>query len=226
MFSVYPGSVSDASLWTRPVRGSRGPTPAHSRAAIAAAAIALADADGLGAVSMRGVAAALGTGAGSLYRYLNSRDELLDLMVDAAIGELAPDAPAGDWLDAAVALARRQLALYLRHPWLTGVVQRPSTPGPHALAWFDRFLGVLAPLRCGAAAKFEAIAMVTGVVTLFARSANASGSLSFDGVDDTAYPHLATAFAEPAGPGPRDDLVDRTLRSVLAGLLGATGTAG
>lgn len=209
------------------MRGSRGPAPAHSREAIAAAAIALADADGLGGVSMRAVAAALGTGAGSLYRYLNSRDELLDLMVDAAVGELDLAPPTGDWLDAAVALARQQLALYLRHPWMAGLIPRAATPGPHALAWFDHFLGVLAPLRCGAVAKFEAIAMVTGVVTLFARSAAAAGSLSFDGVDVTTYPHLAAAFAEPAAAGPRDDLVDRTLRSVLTGLLApATGTAG
>ncbi|MEK8106005.1 helix-turn-helix domain-containing protein [Micromonospora sp. M12] len=51
-----------------------------------ATAIALADAGGLTAVSMRAVAAALDTGAGSLYRYLSSRDDLLDLMTDRAVG--------------------------------------------------------------------------------------------------------------------------------------------
>ena len=86
--------MSDATprqpIWTRPVRGSRGPAPGRSRDAIVAAAVALADADGLDAVSMRAVATALGTGAGSLYRYLSSRDDLLDLMVDRVAGELRP----------------------------------------------------------------------------------------------------------------------------------------
>src|SRR5690349_18998544 len=78
----------EESIWTRPDRGTRGPRPEHSRAEIAAAAIALADSGGLAAATMRAVAAELGTAAGSLYRYLSSRDDLLDLMVDAALAEL------------------------------------------------------------------------------------------------------------------------------------------
>ena len=122
-------------------------------------------------MSMRAVAAALGTGAGSLYRYLSSRDDLLDLMTDRVVGELRPYPQAdGDWLDAMLLLARRQLALYRRHPWLLDVVQRPTGIGPESLAWFDNCLRILEPVRCAVAAKFEAIAMMTGVVSLVARS--------------------------------------------------------
>ncbi|MEV4122345.1 helix-turn-helix domain-containing protein [Micromonospora sp. NPDC049645] len=207
-------------IWSRPERGSRGPAPTHSRDAIVGAAIALADAEGLAAVSMRAVAAALGTGAGSLYRYLSSRDDLLDLMTDRAVRELRPYPQAeGDWLDTMVLLGRRQLALFGAHPWLLDVFHRPSGIGPETLAWFDNCIRVLEPVRCSAVAKFEAIAMMTGVVSLFARREAGAGAFSFAGVDLAAYPHLVAAFSRPSGPAPRADLVERTLRGLLTGLL-------
>ncbi len=103
--AVGPDRVT---VWNRPDRGTRGPRPEHSRAEIAATGIALADAGGLSAVSMRAVAGALGTVAGSLYRYLSSRDDLLNLMVDAALGELPLEREStGNWLDDLVAPGRR-----------------------------------------------------------------------------------------------------------------------
>jgi AcrR family transcriptional regulator len=184
------------------------------------AAIALADAEGLAAVSMRAVAGALGTGAGSLYRYLSSRDDLLDLMTDRAVGELRPYPQADSgWLDTMVLLGRRQVALFGAHPWLLDVIHRPSGVGPESLAWFDNCIRILEPVRCPVAAKFEAIAMMTGVASLFARRETAAGAFSLAGVDLTAYPHLVAAFGQPTGPAPRADLVERTLRGLLTGLL-------
>jgi AcrR family transcriptional regulator len=54
---------------------------------IVAAAIQLADAEGLAALSMRQVADHLGVAAMSLYTYIPSKAELMDLM-DAVYGEL------------------------------------------------------------------------------------------------------------------------------------------
>ncbi|MEW1589397.1 helix-turn-helix domain-containing protein [Micromonospora vinacea] len=213
------GGPDRQPIWSRPERGSRGPAPGHSRDSLVVAAIALADTEGLAAVSMRAVAAAFGTGAGSLYRYLSSRDDLLDLMTDRAVGELRPYPQVeGDWLETMVLLGRRQLALFGAHPWLLDVIHRPSGIGPESLAWFDNCLRVLEPVRCPVAAKFEAIAMTTGVMSLFARR-DSAGAFSFAGVDLAAYPHLVPAFNQPPGPAPRADLVERTLRSLLTGLL-------
>lgn len=218
--------MSDASrqpIWTRPVRGSRGPAPGHSRDAIVAAAIAMADADGLAAVSMRAVATALGTGAGSLYRYLSSRDDLLDLMVDRVAAELRPyPTEDGAWLDAMLRLARDQLAMHRRHRWLIDVSYRTSSIGPESLAWFDECLRVLTPVPAAVTAKFEAIAMMTGVVALFARGETTAGeTMSFDGLDLANHPHLTAAFTQPpaATPPPARDLFERTVRSLLTGLL-------
>jgi AcrR family transcriptional regulator len=217
--------VKDAPpIWTRPERGSRGPQPTHSRDEIVAAAIVLADTDGLTAVSMRAVAAALGTGAGTLYRYLSSRDDLLDLMSDRVIKELCPyPEPGPDPTESLLDLARRQLDLYRRHPWLIELLPRVSGVGPESLGWFDHCLRVLEPVRCGTAAKFEALAMMTGVVTLFARNERADPPPAFTGLDLTAYPHLVAAFAVPGAPRP--DLFERTLRGLLSALLADDGTA-
>jgi AcrR family transcriptional regulator len=214
------GSPYRQPIWSRPERGSRGPVPAHTRDDIVEAAIGLADADGLTAVSMRAVATALGTSAGSLYRYLTSRDDLLDLMTDRAAGDLHPyPQTPGDWLDAMLLLGRRQLALYQRHPWLLDITPRTSGVGPQTLAWFDNCLRVLQPVRCEVTAKFEAIAMMTGVATLFARAEANPPSFTFAGIDLTAYPHLTAAFTHPPTAPPHQDLFERTLRSLLAGLL-------
>ncbi len=45
----------------------------------------IADAEGLEAASMRRIAAELGSGTASLYRYITKKDELLDLMSEAVL---------------------------------------------------------------------------------------------------------------------------------------------
>ncbi|MEV4416447.1 TetR/AcrR family transcriptional regulator [Catellatospora sp. NPDC049609] len=215
----------DRSIWTRPERGRRGPAPAHSRETIVGTAIQLADTGGLDAVSMRAVAAGLGMAVASLYRHLSSREDLLDLMVDRCVGELSPyPQGTGSWQDELTGLARRQLALFQRHPWLREAIGHGPKPGPHTLSYFDECLRILRPVRCGTAAKFEAIAMLTGVVSLFAAAVPAPDASSapapgFGDVDPAAYPHLVAAVAEPAGDAPRRDLFERTVRGLLTGLL-------
>jgi AcrR family transcriptional regulator len=169
---------------------------------------------------MRAVATELGTSAGSLYRYLSSRDDLLDLMIDRVVGELGPYPQADSgWLDTMLLLARQQLALYRRHAWLLDVMQRSSGIGPESLAWFDNCLRTLQPLRRPVTAKFEAIAMMTGVVSLIARREATSQTFTFIGVDLASYPHLAAAFTQPSVPAPQQDLFERILRALLTGLL-------
>jgi len=64
---------------------------------VAAAAIAIADADGLAALSMRRVAERLGVKAMSLYTYVPGKAELIDLMFDSVLAEVAADDGGGDW---------------------------------------------------------------------------------------------------------------------------------
>src|SRR5665648_346532 len=103
------------SIWLRPERGSRGPTPHLTRPAVAAVAIGLADAGGLAAVTMRSVASALATAPASLYRVIESRDELLELMTDTAIGEFTYGSTlSGFGPEGLLSLARQARAVYRR----------------------------------------------------------------------------------------------------------------
>ena len=120
-------------IWMRPERPARGPRPAYSRAEITTAAIRIADAEGLDAASMRRVAAEIGSGTMSLYRYVPRREDLIELMVDAVLGELdLPDKPSGDWRADLTLLAHGLRRVGLRHTWLIGIVGRPFV-GPNAL---------------------------------------------------------------------------------------------
>ncbi|MFJ2431828.1 TetR/AcrR family transcriptional regulator [Streptomyces anulatus] len=159
------------TVWSRPERGARGPAPERSRTQITAAALALADAEGLAAVSMRALAQRLGTGPASLYRYVGSRDELLDLMADAVAGELdLSGATGGDWLDDLVGLALQSRDAHVRHPWLADLNdRRGEVLGPHAIDYLDHALGILAPAPGTAGEKLEAIGLLGGLAVLFAR---------------------------------------------------------
>ena len=83
-------------LWGLQERPRRGPKPGLSLERIVDAAIGLADAGGLAAVSMARVAAELGFTTMSLYRYVPTKDDLLELMVDAASGLPPADAASSE----------------------------------------------------------------------------------------------------------------------------------
>ena len=117
------------SIWTRPERSARGPSPCRSRAELASAGIRLADARGLGAVTMRSAAAAIGTAPASLYRYVATRDELVELMADQVYGEFSYQPPSGQPVADLLGIARQARAVYHRHPWLLEVRPPGTCPG-------------------------------------------------------------------------------------------------
>lgn len=129
-------------IWTRLGDAGRGRVLSHE--SVARAAVAVADADGLDAVTMRKVAGSLGVGTMSLYRYVASREELVDLMVDQVLGELAMPESAVGWRAVLTELARQTRALVRRHPWMaTAGPGTRSALGPNALRWLEESLSRL-----------------------------------------------------------------------------------
>jgi AcrR family transcriptional regulator len=226
--------VSGQSIWLRPERAGHGPAPEHSRARIAAVAVGLADQGGLSAVSMRKVAAALDAGAASLYRYVATRDELLALMADAVTGELGyPKPTSGDWRADLIGMGQELRGLYAGHPWMLDVQPGPTALGPNGVAFLEQALAALAPLDRPGNVKLEAVAMLSGSVSLFARNEASGGGDGAEARAATAaylgtviargeHPHLAAALASPAPPGFADPetLFARVLGGLLAGILG------
>src|SRR5271156_769869 len=129
-----------ASIWLRPERSGLGRPAQWSRAEITQVALRVADAEGLEAVSMRRVAAELGTGAASLYRYVETREDLLDLMTDATAAEYALTPPTGDWLADLTALGNQARGIFRRHRWLAGLVMTRPVIGPNGTGLIEHFL--------------------------------------------------------------------------------------
>jgi AcrR family transcriptional regulator len=116
-----------------------------SRAEMTQAATAIADAEGLAAVSMRRLAAELDTSPMSPYSYVTGKEELIELMVDAATAEfLRPDGAApGDWRSEVRALADRMRSAMHRHPWLTELGLRRQAASPNRIRLLEQVLGAL-----------------------------------------------------------------------------------
>jgi AcrR family transcriptional regulator len=115
-----------------------------SEVAIVDVALAILKSDGLDAVSMRRVAAALDTGAGSLYVYFASRDALLRAMQDrimAGIELEAPD-PAGWRAQLHGLLARVHRAL-VAHPGIAVTALTEPLTSEAALLYLENLLGIL-----------------------------------------------------------------------------------
>ncbi|TDE59663.1 TetR/AcrR family transcriptional regulator [Nonomuraea mesophila] len=132
------------NIWMRPERPARGPKPVYSRAQIAEAAVRIADAEGLEAATMRRIATDIGAGAMSLYRYVPSRDDLVELMADRVMGEIdIAGMPSGDWRADLTRYAEELRAMWLRHPWIATVQRSLPSFGPNQLLVVERLMGVL-----------------------------------------------------------------------------------
>ncbi|MER5646385.1 TetR/AcrR family transcriptional regulator [Streptosporangium sp. NPDC002524] len=158
-------------VWLRPPRAGRA-EPVVTLGRIVAAAVELLDEEGAGRLTMRRLAERLETAATTLYLHVETKDDVLDLALDAVFGEVPVPPGAGSawrddamsgkvppgkvsgkvaarpgagcaWRDDAVALITGWRATMLRHPWSVTVLDRPLL-GPNALARTEYLHAVLA----------------------------------------------------------------------------------
>jgi AcrR family transcriptional regulator len=147
-------------------RGAAPPRRARSlsRREIVRAAITVADAEGPEAISMRRIARELDAGAMSLYWHVSSKEELLDLMVDAVQGEMQPPEPSGDWRADLEAIARNQRAALHRHRWVMDFMGGRPPMGPNSLRAAERGLAALDPVGLGSEIAISVLMAVTTYV--------------------------------------------------------------
>jgi AcrR family transcriptional regulator len=147
-------------VWERdPYRPKR---QALSVERIVDASVAIADTEGLDALSMRRVAAELSTGTTSLYRYVDSRDDLLDLMADAVQKYHVP--LTGNWRADLEAYAHHERKLWLRHPWLAPLLATRPSLGPNWLRGLEHALTAAAPLTTDIAEAGSAVGLIRDYV--------------------------------------------------------------
>ncbi|WP_426246307.1 TetR/AcrR family transcriptional regulator [Nocardioides sp. LHG3406-4] len=179
MSHVHSGSGdisrSLALMWEYDDRaGTRGPKPKLSVVAIVDAAVAVADAEGLDAVSMRRVAADLGVGTMSLYRYVPGKEELLDLMLES-VSEMPDDVSLGDaWRPAMETMGRSLWELYTTHRWLPLVDQSRPLLGPNMLRGFEVAVAALAGLGLTAQEQVAIISAIGSFTQSAARTHNSA----------------------------------------------------
>ncbi len=115
-----------------------------SEEAVVDAALTILKSEGLEAVTMRRVAAALDTGAASLYVYVSGREGLLQAMQDRVIATIELEAPdSSRWRAQLHSLLVRMQRALVAHPGIaaTAMAEPPTTEA--TLHLLENLLGIL-----------------------------------------------------------------------------------
>ncbi|GAB2487269.1 TetR/AcrR family transcriptional regulator [Streptosporangium sandarakinum] len=206
---------------------------------IVRAGIAIADAEGLDALSMRRVAMDLGTGAMSLYRHVASKDDLVTLMVEAAMTDVPlPDSAPRNWRHGLERAAYRDWDLYHRHPWILPRVMVTTRAhfSPALAADSESAFSAFDELDLEPAEAFRYMFMfasyVQGVALTYVSDVEAERQSRIAPTQGTkasneeqnplfvpgAYPRLARAMRAGATPWDLDALFASGLAGVLDGI--------
>jgi AcrR family transcriptional regulator len=114
-----------------------------NRERVLQAATDLADRDGLDALSMRRLGPELGVEAMALYRHVRDKDDLLDGLIDALVGQIETVRPDRDWKAALRKQAMTARRTLTRHPWARRVLEDRGTAGPATLDYIESVLAIL-----------------------------------------------------------------------------------
>jgi AcrR family transcriptional regulator len=98
--------------------------------AIVAEARAVADAEGLDAVSMRVLADRLGCTPRALYRHVSDKEEVLELLADRALADVAIPSADKDWQPALLEFFVAMYELLVASPAVTTIVAHQAVAGP------------------------------------------------------------------------------------------------
>ncbi|MEV0615858.1 TetR/AcrR family transcriptional regulator [Nonomuraea sp. NPDC050404] len=129
------------SIWFRD--DARRRRPRLSRERIVEAAVALLDAEGANGLSMRALAARLQAGTMSLYEYVQSKEDVLDLALDEVFREIDEPREPGPWRDFLISQLTQSRAVMHRHPWVPALTATRPLLGPNAQARSRLFYGAL-----------------------------------------------------------------------------------
>lgn len=193
-----------------------------SRDVVAATALQLTDGDGLDGLSMRKLGAELGVEAMSLYHYVDSKDDLLDAVLDRLYAEIAlpRDLPDDAWEDAVRGGLRAFHQVLVDHPAALALFSsRPvrSVAALDVVYWSYRRFELMG---LGPNDSIDAFRFVVSFV--MGHTAQEVGSLAVDEDDEPDFgdvddPKVAE-FVMHIRAREEDDLFNAGLDLVIAGL--------
>lgn len=196
-------------------RRERPAKPALTRQGIVDAALTILHEEGLSKVTMRRIAAALDTGAASLYVYVRDTEDLHAQILDELLGAISePARPDGTWRDRLKDLLTRYALVLFDYPEIARMAMSTQPSGPNYLALADAILGLL---REGGVPDREAawgvdLLLLHATATATEQSnRNASSrvadeisalSVEIANADAGRYPHIARLGNELLSGGP------------------------
>jgi len=199
------------------------PAPKFSRPRLQAAALAIVDEDGLEALSMRSLAAVLGTGPMTLYNYVADRDALDALVVEAVMAQARWPEATEDWRQDVRAIASATWRALSAHPNAIRLILARRDVHETVLAPAEALLGALARSGRGGGDLLAAFRAVHGYVIGFAQirlvGAGAADTLPdrIQALPRERFPKLVEVAASAAELGPDGEFA-AGLEIVLAGL--------
>lgn len=197
---------------------------------IAATALEIVDRAGLAGLSMRSLAAALGTGPMTLYNYVKDRGALEELVAEAVIADVKVPEPSDDWREDTRAIAMAMWESMRRHPNAVPLVLTRRTVSASSYLAADRLIAALG--RAGLAdvdllAGFRAVlGLVMGSAQVELAGPLAGGerdreqitvAARIGGLAGAQHPHVA-ALAETSQRSTAVADFERGLDILLAGV--------
>lgn len=191
------------------------------------AAVEIVDADGLGALTMRSLAAALHTGPMTLYNYVRDREQLEELVADAVIASVDLPPPATEWKVEVRAVAIAMWESVRHHPNALPLVLTRRTVSASSYPVAERLVTALGAAQL---AEPDLLAAFRAVLALVVGSAQAEladhsvaqrvGDLAGD-----AHPRLQALSHASRRSSPRSDF-ERGLDFVIVGIAARAGGNG
>ncbi|WAJ45011.1 TetR/AcrR family transcriptional regulator C-terminal domain-containing protein [Mycobacterium sp. Aquia_216] len=202
-------------------------------AEVRAQAIQIVDKDGLAGLSMRSLAAALGTGPMTLYNYVKDREELEGLVAEAVLADVRLPRRSDDWHADVKAVATAIWRGVRQHPNAAPLVLTRRAVSAVGYLPAERLVEAL---RRAGLSDLDALAAFRAVLSLVMGAAqvelagplaaadreqsNAAIAQRIGDLAGAEHPHLA-ALAETSQRSTMGDDFDRALDMLLTGIQAA-----
>jgi len=181
-----------------------------SRDRVLESAVAIADSSGLGALTMRSLAQALGVKPMSLYYHVANKGEILDAIIDMVFLEVALPSTTSDWQSEMRLRANSIRQVLRRHPWAIGLLESRMSPGPATLRHHNATLGALRHAGFSVPLTAHAYALLDSFIYGFALQ---EAALPFKGPDTAA--EITTPIVELFSAGEYPYMVEIATEHVL-----------
>jgi AcrR family transcriptional regulator len=199
-----------------------------TRDEIASAALRIVDESGLGALSMRSLASALGTGPMTMYNYVTGKEGLEELVVAAVVAEVSVPTPGRDWRHDVHAVATEMWRGVRAHPAAIPLVLTRRMSSATGFAIVDALIVALGRAELTDRDRLAAFHAVFALV-IGSSQAELAGPLTGAASEAAAkigtvagaeFPHVERLSKVAMATTVEDDF-DRGLRMLLAGIAAA-----